>query len=146
MIPIREGIPLLEQRPCIEISHLQSSAIQLAAPLMRRLNTARYKRMRKRLAKILAAASRCQTRDELEAVLGRPKYSLSPNTCGMVDLTGKSRHPDHVEVYLVSGCTVDMWFFLSEGQFELLGSPCMTLTDIVLGHSGPPACPTPPFD
>lgn len=132
-IPIREDVPQLVHRPPLAVSVVKELAIRAAAPLFRRLNTARHRTRERDLQELLTKAAHCRSRNELEAVLGQPAYSLSGHDFTITEANGKSHHPDHVEVYLVSGCTIDVLFFPAEGRFEMHGFPSPTSTDIVLG-------------
>jgi len=128
-IPIREGVPQLEHPPTLAaVPLLKSLTMKVVATWLRPRHAARQKKTQLNLEKILAVAGHCRTRDELEAVLGHPAYSLSGR-----DFASNRRHPDHVEVYLVSGCTVEVLFFLAERRIEFFGFRTPKATDFVLG-------------
>lgn len=106
----------------------------MAAPFIRRWNAAKRIGRLRAIVRILGDVKRCASRDELEAVLGRPKYTLDGHLHTTKDESGNERHPDHVEVYLVSGCTIDVLFFFSEDKVEAVGFPSPTAVDVVLGE------------
>jgi len=132
MIPIREAVPHLEQRPLLATSCFSRLVAWIEARWFPSRIAARYARKQRALEEILASGMRARSRDELEAVFGPPAYSLNPRDFSLLDRSGRSRKPDHVEVYMVSGCMIDMCFFLQEGTFELMGAPYPTAADIHL--------------
>lgn len=128
-----EAIPQLEHRPPLAVSVLKRLAIKVAAPWLRPLNARRHRARQRDLEQIFADVIHCRSRDDLEAVLGQPAYAMSGHLFTISDASGKSRHPDRVEVYLVSGCTIDVLFFSEDGRFEVHGCPSPTAADVVLG-------------
>jgi hypothetical protein len=133
MIPIRDDVPRREHRPPLDVPVFKRLAIRLAAPLFQRLNAARHQAAERELMRILTAARECRTRPDLEALLGRPAYALDPTGFSIGEANGRSRRPDHVEVYLSRGCTIDVLFFLDEATIELVGFCSPNAVDAVLG-------------
>jgi hypothetical protein len=114
------------------ISTLKRVAIKAFARWLRPLNDARRETKFAKVNEILAKTVGCCSRDELERVIGRPVYSLNGRNFSGTYSGGKVQHADHVEVYLVSGCTIEALFFLQEGKVELCGYPSPTAMDVVL--------------
>ena len=53
----------------------------------------------------MAVAGKCQTRNELEQVLGKPKYVLKGDGFSIGSFV-----PDRVESYQKRGCVIELWF------------------------------------
>ncbi len=53
----------------------------------------------------MAVAGKCQTRNELEQVLGKPKYVLKGDGFCIGSFV-----PDRVESYQKRGCVIELWF------------------------------------
>lgn len=52
--------------------------------------------------------ARCRGREELERLLGEPRYAVSGERCGQPGGTPQS--PDLIECYESEGCCIDLWF------------------------------------
>jgi len=136
VIPLCEGVHCLHERPSINASRPARLLIRIAAPLLRPLNAIRRNIRRARLPKLLEAATRCTNRSDIESCLGRPAYAMDGSLYEITDKAGKSRHPDYVEVYVRSGCSIDLLFFTAEERIEAFGVPSPTLVDTVLRTRG----------
>lgn len=111
MIAPREDLEFLSERPRLNIGW----HIKLYGRLFRRYLKPWRDRVHSRcldkLETLLAAVSRCETRQEIEEILGLPKYAMHGNCCG-VQLAEDSEiiRPDCVEVYESDELSTEIWF------------------------------------
>ena len=93
-----------------------------------------------RLQEVLKLARDCQSREELEALMGKPRYALDGNLYSKVPMaSGDFVQPDVVEVYELDNCGIELMF--NDGKFiGMLGMPLPTTWEIALHaipeHSG----------
>jgi hypothetical protein len=132
--PVGEGLPQLDRHPPIVISRAKRWLITLAEPWFRRRNEAWQLAKQRQLTEIMAAARECDSREELERILGKPRYALDGLLCGRHERDGTKRSPEIVEVYQVAGCTVELWFFAVHSSIDMVGFTSPTSTSLVLSH------------
>ena len=75
------------------------------SPFVRRWRIPARARAESRLHHLMNGLRQCETRDELERLLGKPKYALQ----GDLFLSG-SFVPDRAETYEKDGCLIDLLF------------------------------------
>ena len=127
-----DDVPFLEHRPPLGISAGKRWAIRLAAPLLRPWNAARHKRAWRAAERMYHGLVGCECRERLEAVLGKPAYSLPVDQFSFTS-GGITRRPEHVEVYLILGYTIDVLFYTDKPKIEFVMRPSPTAIDVLLG-------------
>ncbi len=111
MISPAFDLPRLEFRPSLIIpSRLQRLCAYMVAPLRRLMCGWQWRRKVHNSVRIRESIQRCVSRRELDAVLGRPQYSLNGTSFGYWSPDGTGLIPDIVEVYRRHGCDIDIWF------------------------------------
>ncbi|HWB08429.1 MAG TPA: hypothetical protein VG826_04365 [Pirellulales bacterium] len=106
----RIGLELRSERPAIIVSPWQ----RLLGRLLRRFILQRIESQRAkewaRLKPLLALARKCSNRDELESLLGAPRYAMHGELFGTSHGNSQVEHPDLVEVYEIGRYVVELWF------------------------------------
>ena len=133
MIEPRFELTLCTERQGIHLSLLQ----RLASPFARMLwKSKRRENYFARLAlakELTASAQRCSSREELEDLLGHPKYAMAGTHFATPSIgTNGSLTPDRVEVYEQESCIIDIWFYDSRIIF-ITGAPMPDGWDFVSG-------------
>ncbi len=62
--------------------------------------------MEARVNAILDEIAHCRNREELERLLGPPRYAVSGEACGPL----RTDAADLIECYETGGCCIDLWF------------------------------------
>ena len=141
------GLPLRTDRPPMaELSRVIRVLAWLLRPLILPHLRRSYSRAQERLSELMKAASRCNSRKELEIVLGAPAYALDGDGFGQEEPDGSMSSPDHVESYLRDRVVIDLWLrdnkayamsgFVMWSPWEL----AMNLPDELTTQCSGPAC------
>ena len=103
--PTRNLQPLAE-RPQIGPAPIYVRiACKLAPALVQRWLNRRDERLQARLGELINLAMRCESRAELERILGTPVYALAGHL-----FSSNGEGPDSVECYAKDGCELEVWF------------------------------------
>ena len=105
MVEPKEGLSRLAERPALTPSRWVRLCCGLAGPMVKRWLKRREKRIEHELTDLMRMVQRCETRPELERLLGPPQYGMTGD--GFSDGSGQ---PDFVESYATRGCRVELWF------------------------------------
>lgn len=87
-----------------------------------------------RCREIQKAIASCASRDALEAMMGRPRYSLDGAGFRYSSPDAESIVPDFVEVYQAHGCQLEFWFEGGKGTLRIV-MPEITWWDCLIGQS-----------
>lgn len=132
-----EGLPVLEERPALNISRIRLSLARLACrpfyPLFRRWRERRYARLKSRIHNLFEGMRRCKDRGELERLIGEPLYATS---LWEIDERGGSDYLD--EYYETRGCSIVIRFKGRELR-SFMAHPSQTVWDIVVAERESPA-------
>ena len=123
LIPIRS-------RPPFQVPFWQRCIGLVASPFIRkRIENNRPNRMM-RMQEILALAHAFQSHDELEAVMGAPKYALDGNLYSRIPTeSGNLKQPEIVEVYERNNYGIEL-LFNNGRMIGMLGIPMPTSWEI----------------
>jgi hypothetical protein len=88
------------------------------------------------LQQIIVDVGRATTREDLERILGMPKYALSGAGFEATAHNDEMIIPDRVEVYYRHGCVVDMWF-CKGNVCSIVGFVPFTYWDVLAGVPDP---------
>lgn len=128
------SVPRLLVRPPLKSPPaLCEIVIQVFGGLIRPLYVRRWQRRVQRCHELQKAIGNCSSRDTLEALIGRPRYSLDGTGFRMSHPDSDAIVPDFVEVYQTRGCQVDLWFERGVGTLKLV-MPEVTWWDLILGE------------
>ncbi|MEX0610952.1 MAG: hypothetical protein WD229_02425 [Pirellulales bacterium] len=125
MIRPVEYLPPLNERPRFNFPMYVRLCYALLGPVVRwwRMRVHRWSdaARQRRLRDLLSAAMRCDERQELETLLGKPKYALRGELFQECDPDGECRSPQRVEVYNCQGFSIEALFW-ADGTYSLCGS------------------------
>lgn len=123
----------LSSRPPIQTPAWQRCVGAIASPFVRRSIQSNYPNRLNRLSEVLGLARQCNTRDELESLLGPPKYVLDGNSYSSIPTdTNRQQQPELVEVYELDNCGIELMF--RDGRMiEMIGIPMPTNWEIATG-------------
>ena len=80
-----------------------------------------------RLSQLIVEAGRCKNRNELEHLLGQPRYAMAGELFAV-----DQESPDVVECYVTQGCLIELWF--TDGRVSITtGSVNVSLLDVYSG-------------
>ncbi len=111
MIHPKPGLPVLHERPPLNPSTWVRFACRAFRPIVRFLRRWRQRVLDGRLSNLLTRVGRCDSRTELEQLLGQPQYALAGHLFSSTPAEGRpTTHPEQVESYAVRGCRIELWF------------------------------------
>ena len=133
MIEPRYESTLYSERRDIHLSLLQRLASPFARVLWKSQRREKYFSRLDRANELTASVQRCGSREELEDLLGHPKYAMVGTHFATPNIgTNGSLTPDRVEVYEQESCIIDIWFYDSRIIF-ITGAPNPDGWDFVSG-------------
>ena len=109
MIAPLENIELLTERPPLSLGVFYRF-LRPFRSMMRRFDQRNDDALNQELSALLSDVSLCESRDDLEALLGRPNYAMVGSAFGTSSREGVTTHPDLVECYTRGRLCVDLWF------------------------------------
>ena len=133
MIEPAGNLTVLDHRPPIRAPIWQRCIAQVASPFIRQRIQKNRPDQLTRLREVLALARECQSREAVEALMGKPKYALNGSLYSKVPMaSGDFAQPDVVEVYELDDCGIELMF--SDGSFiGMLGMPMPSTWEIAVG-------------
>ncbi len=100
------GLPLLAARPPLQTGGLR--LVRCLAGLFRPIviiwRVFSQKTLESRVNEKLDELKTCRKREDLQRLLGEPRYVVDGAVCGTED------RPDLIECYESEGCCIDLWF------------------------------------
>ena len=115
MISAKKDLPMYGMRPSIKMSWYSRFKF-----VIRPLTRWRWRsRDAVRVTETLNSLVHCRDREELENILGRPRYALLPGLFGSMTPGGERRCPDAVETYIHSGYIYDVLYFFESTTLEV---------------------------
>jgi hypothetical protein len=131
IVPSKE-YPVLNERPPMEIRRSVHVLGSVFAPLIRCWRAAVMARVNKWvLPNLMEQGHNCCNREELEQLLGKPRYVLSGDGHSVRSRTAEPVKPDLIEVYQTKGCIMEV-VFKDDRPITLLGWAAMTPWDAVV--------------
>jgi hypothetical protein len=121
MIAPAENCVLLNHRPQLgTVPRHVRMCCRLFPSLVKSCLSRRHDRLFPRLGSLMERARRCQDRQQLEELLGPPRYALPGESYKVGE-----ESPDLVECYSRDGCHIDV-LFRDGGRWEQVGlvTPC----------------------
>jgi len=141
VIAPKPDIPVLPERPPIHYPSWVHHLGHLAGPLVRPIRRRARQRECRELEDLLKRASACDTRAELEMVIGQPKYVLDGRGYDSRGFDGRDLVPDKVEVYAKGNCVIEITFD-GQRQHSFIGYVKPSAWDRA-SRLAPPAAPAP---
>jgi len=130
IVPSKE-YPVLNQRPPMKTPPSVRVLGRMFAPLIRCWRAALMAGIDKWiLPNLMQQGHNCSNRDELEQLLGKPRYVLSGDGYSVGSRDAESIKPDLVEVYQTKGCAMEV-VFKDDRPITLFGWAAMTPWDAV---------------
>jgi hypothetical protein len=107
-------------------------AILLGKRIVHRFQELRHNHKHAILERMVLDAKQCESRQNLEEILGKPKYALDGKLYKIGPRGGEESRPDCVEVYSIRGCTFDVLFFPKQQRHEVFGAVLPSSIDMLL--------------
>lgn len=83
------------------------------------------------MREVLELANECKSRDQLENLLGRPRYALDGTLYSRIPTdSGNLEQPEIVEVYELDNCGIEL-MFRNDRMIGMFGIPMPTSWEIV---------------
>jgi hypothetical protein len=136
MIEPSQEYPIQKHLPPVKIPLGIRLIGRMFAPIIRWRRDRKHRYLEKKILPVLLRdIKKCQSRRELEQLLGRPICVLAGKDGGSgYSPTGELIVPDIAEIYEAKGCHIDMWF--KDNQIkEVYGSVRVSAWDAVVGLS-----------
>ena len=107
----RQGLVCRQERPAAEpvpwyVRAVSAVLRPAVLPLVRRA----YRRAEARVSELCRSAGKCASREELELLLGPPKYAMAGNGFESTGPDGSTCSPECVETYVRDRIVLDLWF------------------------------------
>lgn len=118
MIAPRQDFELLTERPPMPLgtfTRLLRPIRAILRPFDRRNDDA----LNAQLSALLSDVVRCETRDELEALIGKPDYAMVGDVFATTTPDGVTSHPDLVESYSRGRMRIELWFVAGQLQDQM---------------------------
>ncbi|MCS7468217.1 hypothetical protein NZK35_16315 [Stieleria sp. ICT_E10.1] len=110
MIEPRPDLRPRSERPPLEFPFWMHAVAPVASLFAERLRR-QYDGRVKTSGLLLQSALECANRQQLEELIGQPRYAMLGDHYGTSDsMDGPITRPDVVEVYERDGCMVEVWF------------------------------------
>ena len=101
-------IALRSDRPPVGIRFYHRIICAMARQFVRKRCKDRCENATSNLSAIISQFSKLRTREHVHATFGSPDYSMNGNCSAWTDDNGEIVHPDLVDTYTVSHCTIDI--------------------------------------
>ncbi|TWU43550.1 hypothetical protein Q31b_25910 [Novipirellula aureliae] len=110
MIEPRSDLSPRSERPPLDAPFWMHAVVPFASLFAKRLRR-QYDVRVERSGLLLQSALECANRQQLEELLGQPRYAMLGDHYGTSDsVDGPISGPDLVEIYERDGCMVEVWF------------------------------------
>lgn len=132
MIVPDKTAPVLKEPPPLMISRWQYCLAGLFRPVLRPVWKVIYRRRDKTANAIVNRIATCDSRADLESVIGKVIYAILPNQ----NRLDEQNVAQHIEIYKVSGCRIEIGY-LSDRIVYIKGFADTTPWDAaILGPEG----------
>jgi hypothetical protein len=131
MIGPNLAVQLFDERPRVCITTWHRIVCSVFGSLVRFWRRRAKETAERKLPLILREAAKANTRNDLENILGKPRYALVGSGGEVSDNEGGTMVPDRIEVYLRHGCTFDVWFF-NEALRSIYGFVRISVWDVAV--------------